>query len=102
MSGSEKGGEKMSRYIDAEWIRSLYADFKDYGGRTDWETPVANVLATIDDAPSIDIVRCSECKHWCNHKDADYDQSEFVYYCDVHKVSFSGIDFCSYGEREGE
>lgn len=52
----------MSRYIDAEWLRNLYADFEDYGGRDDWTTPIANVLATIDDAPSIDIVRCKECE----------------------------------------
>ena len=53
----------MSRYIDAEWIRNVYADFEHYDNRNDWTTPITNVLAVIDDAPSIDIVRCKECKH---------------------------------------
>lgn len=53
----------------------------------------------IEDMPSIDIVFCKECRHWCNHKDADYDQSEFTYYCEVHGISLTGNDFCSYGER---
>ena len=52
-------------------------------------------------ADMVSVVRCKECKHWLNHKYADYDQNDFVYYCAVHKVSFSGKDFCSYGEREG-
>ncbi len=45
----------MSRYIDAEWIRNIYADFEHYENRDDWTTPITNVLAVIDDAPSIDI-----------------------------------------------
>lgn len=86
----------MSRYIDAEWLRSLYADFKDYGGRTDWETPVANVLATIDDAPSIDIVRCRECIHYGR------DSERNTYGCNLHSIGMTPSDFCSYGEREDE
>ena len=51
----------------------------------------------IDSAPSIDIVRCKECKHrtycygdvlWTNKRQT----------VDIHKT----VDFCSYGEREGE
>ena len=53
-------------------------------------------------ADMVSVVRCKECRHWCNHKDADYDQSEFTYYCEVHGISLTGNDFCSYGEREGE
>ena len=78
----------MSRYIDADTLKIPS------------EEMIAKMI--INSAPSIDIVRCKECKHWCNHKDADYDQNDFMYYCAVHKVSFSGKDFCSYGEREGE
>ena len=43
----------MSKWIDAEWIRNIYADFEHYENRDDWTTPIANVLAVIDDAPSI-------------------------------------------------
>ena len=51
----------------------------------------------IDDASTIDIVRCKECKHWAN--------------TDPEKIPTASIicghmhpdDFCSYGERkEGE
>lgn len=45
----------MSKWIDAEWIRNIYADFEHYENRDDWTTPIANVLAVIDDAPSIEI-----------------------------------------------
>lgn len=90
----------MSRYIDAEWLRSLYADFKDYGGRTDWETPVANVLATIDDAPTIDIVRCKECKFI-----RIYEDETSFYYCALEdrpnrQWSVDETDYCSWGERK--
>ena len=99
----------MSRYIDADAVITAIAEFNKY--EDELEYPYASddleeykddARLLIEDAPSIDIVRCKECKHWCNHKDADYDQNDFMYYCAVHKVSFSGKDFCSYGEREGE
>ena len=93
----------MSRYIDAEWIRNVYVDFKDYEGRNDWTTPIANVLAVIDDAPSIDIVRCKECRWWINNLAID-DTDEAYDACrwDWHKDNPKADDFCSYGEREGE
>ena len=84
----------MSRYIDAEWIRNVYADFENYDNRNDWTTPIANVLAVIDDAPSIDIVRCKECKwakangtyQWCGRLDST--------------ARITPDDFCSHGERK--
>ena len=85
----------MSRWIDAEWIRNVYADFEHYDNRDDWTTPISNVLAVIDDAPSIEIIRCGECKYnpngigWvsCPMTGANTRKPD---------------DFCSYGEREGE
>ena len=84
----------MRRYIDAEWIRTIYADFEHYENRDDWTTPITNVLAVINDAPSIDIVRCKECKwakangtyQWCGRLDST--------------ARITADDFCSYGERE--
>ena len=84
----------MRRYIDAEWIRNIYADFEHYENRDDWTTPITNVLAVINDAPSIDIVRCKECKwakangtyQWCGRLDST--------------ARITADDFCSYGERE--
>lgn len=58
-----------------------------------------NIKNTVPSVDAVEVVRCKECRHWCNHKDADYDQSEFTYYCEVHGISLTGNDFCSYGER---
>ena len=48
----------------------------------------------IDSAPSIDIVRCKECKH-CH-----YEQEDDIYHC--YKLFHRFYDtehYCSYGER---
>jgi len=58
----------------------------------------------IDKAPSIDIVRCGECRY----AHMTYDGQ--CKYCDqitdddgnVIEVYYDGSHFCSYGEREGE
>ena len=52
----------------------------------------------IDKAPSIEIVRCRECRYWHSGEcwgipyRGDYDTS----------IDTKADDFCSYGEREGE
>lgn len=90
--GSVRWGCVMSRYIDAEWVRNVYADFKDYEGRDDWTTPISNVLAVIDDAPSIDIVRCQDCKYWVyNFNGCARNPCTEPWYA---------TDFCNYGERK--
>lgn len=43
-------------------------------------------------APSIDIVRCQECKYYEAKEDWCYWRDEAI----------TADDFCSYGEREGE
>ena len=105
----------MSRYIDAEWIRNVYVDFENYDNRNDWTTPIANVLAVIDDAPSIDIVFCKECKHRPIKEDANEEDYGFNVIapnedercpCLVEDGWYSWIPkdnfYCGYGEREGE
>lgn len=59
-------------------------------GRVEWED--------IFDAPSIDIVRCKECKHYF------YDELNDCKMCYIHEYGeiWEDNDFCSYGEREGE
>lgn len=89
----------MSRYIDADALIEKKWQAESEACFYALEDVVS--VTDIEEAPSIDIVRCKECRHWCNHKDADYDQSEFTYYCEVHGISLTGNDFCSYGEREG-
>ena len=76
----------MSRYIDADaLIVNMRGAFIDH-------VEEFRAITIVEDAPSIDIVRCKECKHyydghWC---------SEWEY------LKKNPDDFCSYGEREGE
>ena len=83
----------MSRYIDADALKEKIDSM--WNGR-----PLsflgARILVAIDEAPSIDIVRCKECKwakangtyQWCGRLDST--------------ARITADDFCSYGEREGE
>ena len=74
----------MSKYIDAD----VLIRYGKQGSLVYWED--------IETAPSIDIVRCKECKHksnghefmWCDHEHG----------MDMVKPD----DFCSYGERSEE
>ena len=53
----------------------------------------------IDKAPSIDIVRCGECKH--NYNTA-INHGKMQPRCDFTDYKLTENDFCSRGEREGE
>ena len=66
-----------------------YADGHDEGKRI--------MMVIIDQAPSIDVVRCKECKWASPNKEGDYD-------CKCHIPIFRVVadDYCSYGEREDE
>ena len=84
----------MSRWIDAEWLMNFFVDIPN-----NFTLTIGNLRATVNDAPSIDIVRCAECKYkqQC-HKGVEHT---------THKptsvtIAYRPIDFCSYGEREGE
>ena len=79
----------MSRYIEYHDICSAINNQQDGTGMT-YEA-LAHAMVEIQLAPSIDIVRCGECKRfgdegWCFWRD----------------VAIKPDDFCSYGEREGE
>lgn len=77
----------MSRYIDAEWLK----------GRVHNVTLVNGALhgcidkLDIHEAPSIDIVRCQDCKHWVyNFNGCSRNPCTEPWYA---------TDFCNYGER---
>lgn len=86
----------MSRYIDADAL-------KYYGNHLDDEYEAMYHDAQwvyrnqIDDAPSIDIVFCKECKHnpW------DFDRTDYtcIWDDDFADRPQTPDDFCSYGER---
>lgn len=81
----------MSRWIDADALKIPS------------EEMVARMI--INSAPSIDIVRCKECKHRVVEEQS---WGEYNEYCDLwcdgngYWASVNADDYCSYGEREGE
>lgn len=83
----------MSRYIDAD---ALEYD-------TEWSEYHDGFISysqlEIDTAPSIDIVRCKECKH--NYNTA-INHGKMQPRCDFTDWKLTENDFCSRGEREGE
>ena len=55
---------------------------------------VQNTRTLLRDAPSIDIVRCQDCKYWVyNFNGCSRNPCTEPWYA---------TDFCNYGEREGE
>ena len=73
----------MARYIDAEWLLRFFEPYHD-----GYHTPLGVLRACVDDAPSIDIVRCGECK-LSGTENCPMDEIDDEY-------------FCNFGEREGE
>ena len=78
----------MSRYIDADaLIVNMRGAFIDH-------VEEFRAITIIKDAPSIDIVRCKECKRGKPYSDKQLE-------CDA--LGLGGLkfpnDFCSYGER---
>ena len=95
----------MSRYIDADALKEFIGKVRaEYDFFTDEERPryeahskaleLLNIY--LDDAPTIDIVRCRECIHYGR------DRERNTYGCNLHSIGMTPSDFCSYGEREGE
>lgn len=86
----------MSRYIDAdamkEWLDEYLSVFKKYDKGT--------IKGFVDHAPTIDIVRCKECKY--------YDKFPTWSACTCwsgdpyEQASVNDDDFCSYGCRKEE
>jgi len=92
----------MSRYIKFDDVVKvmaceMYAEAQSQGYDVDGiEDFMPEAKAWLNDAPSIDIVRCAECMwakangtyQWCGRLDST--------------ARITADDFCSYGEREGE
>ena len=79
----------MSRYIDIEPILEWCDNpevFEPYGVNS------VELERKIRQAPSIDIVRCGECKYFWKY-------SNLPTKCVFHLSLINADDFCSYGER---
>ena len=92
----------MSRWIDADVLIESIKNTADLGGWIGAAVYHIKQVAIkyIDDAPSIDIVRCGECKWWIdnlteNDDDEAYDSCRW----DWSRKIPTADDFCSYGER---
>ena len=85
----------MSRWVDADALKQqVESPYTEYPIMIQIRKALKDF---IDDAPSIDIVFCKECKYWHkNRKEGDGMNVFDVCY------DFQADDFCSYGEREGE
>lgn len=87
----------MSRYIDADALLE-YLDLM-YDKQNDMDEPFnCAVLGVINyikhRTPSIDIVRCQDCKYWVyNFNGCARNPCTEPWYA---------TDFCNYGEREGK
>ena len=81
----------MSRWIDAEWLLNFFEPYPN-----DYQTPLGLLRACVDDAPSIDIVRCKECKHEpiCSHS-----VQHTTHEPTTVTIGYKSVDYCSYGER---
>ena len=74
----------MSRYVNADALIERWNNMS-VRGRTEFDQEIMV-------APSIDIVRCKECKYWHNKLCATWSQ--------FRTIETEADDFCSYGERE--
>ena len=89
----------MSRYIDAEYVKAVMINDRLMQGNAEFNLYAQQVEIQINAMPSIDIVRCKECKHNPWNTDADY---TCIWDDDFADREQTPDDFCSYGEREGE
>lgn len=88
--------QTMSRYIDAYAVCEMLEPFEDALDDEKVRSAYIQTLTLIHNAPSIDIVRCKECKwakangtyQWCGRLDST--------------AQITADDFCSYGERRGD
>ena len=82
----------MSRYIDTKWLEENAKEYSlGYYDNDEYAVP----LSALDSAPSIDIVRCQDCKYW--HKNIKVgDGIPIADMC----YDFQADDYCSYGERK--
>ena len=84
------------RLIDADALIESIKNTADLGGWIGEALYQIKQVAVkyIDSAPSIDIVRCQDCKYWVYHFNG----------CSRNPCTepWYATDFCNYGEREGE
>ena len=87
-----KYSDRPNAYINAKDLEIAIVKATSYG----------DALNAVREAPSIDIVRCGECKHWDDRRDDDWWSEDGACYKDSilgHAIYRTADDFCSYGSR---
>ena len=91
----------MSRYIDADKLIRKYIDTDiEKFSNSDVKIVLENLKQNILKAPSIDIVRCGECRRV--REDGGHANCNGYLYCRKWKTLVDEDGYCSWGEREGE
>ena len=87
----------MSRYVDAEYVKAVMLNDRLMQGNAEFTLYAQQVETQVNALPSIDIVRCSECKHWRTYET----WSECERWTDdpYESAKTKADDFCSYGSR---
>ena len=91
----------MSRYIDVEWLKTEFDEAYEicfFCRNADTRGTFEELKRIVEQAPSIDIVRCGECRHWIDDRKAEEDMGT----CGLTHYFTNADDFCSYGCREEE
>ena len=91
MDGTDKWGEEMSRYIDADALKENFINTDANGINLAIDR---YALKCIDDAPTIDavsVVRCKDCKYKYMYKS--------VWEC-PYGLMITADGYCNYGERK--
>ena len=74
--------------ISRQWLLDVYGDYIGDNGEPKYYVPLEVVRQNIKDAPSVDVVRCKDCKHRdlfsCPLTDNDFQKDD---------------DYCAWGER---
>ena len=86
----------MSRYIDADKVlKELHLNHKDviYIDKND-------TAKRIEKIPTIDFVRCKECRHWIGETEY-YEDREYKACWQLCGQYMDSEFWCKYGEREG-
>lgn len=85
----------MSRYIDADALKKQWT----IASPEPFSTDAAEVIDSIDNAPTVDavaVVRCKDCVYW---REAVTNGKGFLI-CPASGMEITESDFCSNGERE--
>ena len=91
----------MSRYADVEWLKTEFDEANEICFvylNIDSRGAFEELKRIVEQAPSIDIVRCGECKHWIDDRKGQDDMGT----CRLTHYFTNADDFCSYGEPKEE